>query len=447
MTLVGERPAPADPRPWQFPAFTREGRLVTCHVPGRPLAVASLVVDAGAATEPAGREGVTRLLAEALTHGTTRRNAFDFAVAAERLGADIGVDVEWDSLRAHADAPAAALPAAVELLAEALRSPALSPATLERVRSERLDELAIEASQPASRAGAEFARQVFAPGSRYSHPGGGDVAGVAAATDDDIAGLHAARLRPELATLVVVGDLDLVDAAALARTVFDGWSPGDAAALPVDVTPRDGGRRIVVVDRPGSVQSVLLCGHDAPGRDIPDYVATTTMALVLGGMFSSRLNLRLREDKGYTYGAFGGFDLRRHAGTFVARSAVQTEVTAPALADMVHEIETIARDGVTAAERDDAVAYRAGVFPVNFAGVHSVAHAIGDAVVHDWPADHFDRLRADVLAVTPDDLSAAAASRLRPGELVMVVVGDAAAVVEPLQATGLGPVEVVADPE
>ncbi len=447
MSLVAQRPSPAEPKAWRFPAFERSTRVVACDVPGRPLAIASLVIDAGAAIEPSGREGIGRLLGRALTQGAAGRDTVEFAIAAERLGADIEADVDWDSLRARADAPVDALPEAVELLAEAVRSPALSGESLERLRAERLDEMRIEASQPATLGSLELARQMFADASRYSRLAGGDLAGVGAASDDDIRGLHAARLKPELATLVVVGDLGRLDLAAMERAVFDGWEEGAAGRLPVDVTTRDEGRRIVVVDRPGSVQSYVVVGHAGPARDIPDYVPLTTMAMVVGGMFSSRLNQKLREEKGYTYGAAAGFDLRRHAGNFTARAAVQTDATAPALVDLVTEIEQVAADGVTDAERNEAVAYRSGVFPVNFAGVHSVGHALGDLVVHDWADDHFDRLREEIATVTTDDLSRAAAERLRPQALVMVVVGDAKAIEKPLQDTGLGPVTVVAGAE
>jgi predicted Zn-dependent peptidase len=173
----------------------------------------------------------------------------------------------------------------------------------------------------------------------------------------------------------------------------------------------------------------------------------TTMALILGGMFSSRLNMKLREEKGYAYGAFGGFDARKHGGVFVARAAVQSEVTAPALLDMVGEIERMRADGVTSAEVEQARAYRAGVFPVNFAGVMSVGAGLGDIVVHDFPDDHFDRLRAQILDTTLDEVNAAAADRLRPDELVAVVVGDATALAGPLEDLGLGPVEILRDQE
>jgi predicted Zn-dependent peptidase len=236
-----------------------------------------------------------------------------------------------------------------------------------------------------------------------------------------------------------------VDPTELATTMFQGWA-GSSNGLPSSrVTPRPAGRRVLVVDRPGSVQSMLYVGHDGPPRRVEDYVPVTTMSLVLGGMFSSRLNMKLREEKGYAYGAFGGFDARRDGGLFACRSAVQTEVTVPALVDMVSEIERMHEAGVEPDELEQARAYRAGVFPLNFAGALQVASGLGDVVVHGFPDDHFDRLRAQVLEVRKDELDAAAARHLRPGDLSIVVVGDAASFGDDLRAAELGPVEVISD--
>ncbi len=171
----------------------------------------------------------------------------------------------------------------------------------------------------------------------------------------------------------------------------------------------------------------------------------TTMALALGGMFNSRLNYRLREEKGYTYGAFGSFDCRRHGGVFVSRSAVHTQVTAAALTDLVAELEKMHDAGLDDAELDRARSYRAGIFPISFASPGAVASGLGDLVVHGHPDDHFDRLRAEILAVTTAEVNAAAAARLRPAELTAVVVGDASVVGDALRDAGLGPVEVVPD--
>jgi predicted Zn-dependent peptidase len=341
--------------------------------------------------------------------------------------------------------PAGALLPAAELLAEAVRSPSLDDDILDRVRDERLDELTVNLSQPGPRAAAAFLNAVFDPSSRYCRSDGGDVGTVAAIGPAQVRDFHAARFAPGAATLVVVGDLDGTDLDALGRAVFDGWNGTAPARAETPVTTNGGGRRVVLVDRPGSVQSMLYVGHDAPARSTPDYVPMTTMALALGGMFNSRLNMRLREDKGYTYGAFGGFDCRRHGGTFVSRAAVQSEVTVPALTELAKELGLMHDKGVTEPELDKARSYRAGIFPVNFAGPGAVAAGIGDLVVHGHPDDHFDRLRAEIQGVTVAAVNEAATKRLRPAEAVAVVVGDAAAVGADLEAAGLGPVEVIRD--
>jgi len=449
LELVAARPEPAPPRPWRFPAFERRevagGRLIVCHLPGKPLAMLVLLVDAGAVTEPTGREGVALLLARALSEGTTRRDAYDFAVAGERVGANWRADTDWDSLRCGFEVPVGQLPAAAELLAEAVREPALTDETLLRVRDERIDELRLDLSQPGPRAAAAFGTAVFAPGTRYAVRDGGEIDSVAALTPDDIRSFHSSRCAPGDATLIAVGDFDGVDVDGLARTVFGGWNATTAPAPTPRVETNGAGARIVLVDRPGSVQSMLYAGHDGPSRAIDDYVPMTTMALALGGMFNSRLNYRLREDKGYTYGAFGGFDCRRHGGVFLSRAAVHTEVTADALTDLLAEVRRMHDAGLQEDELDLARRYRAGIFPINFAGPGSVAAGLADLVVHGLPDDHFDRLRAKIEAVSVDEVNTAAATRLRPDEIVSVVVGDASVIGDPLRATGIGPVEVVTD--
>jgi predicted Zn-dependent peptidase len=449
VTLISARPSVGSPRAWSFPAFERHdiagGKVVTCHLPGRSLAVTSLVIDAGASSEPAGREGVAELVARALSEGTSDLDAYGFAVAGEQLGATWRASTDWDSLRCGFEVPVDALAAATDLLATAIRDAAFDDDTLSRVRDERIDEVSIERSQPAARAGEAFAGEIFADVSRYHRSDGGDIASVEAIEHDDIRAFRTARLGRSAATLIVVGDLSDVDIDRLGHSVFDGWADSDGATPTPDVSLRSTGRRTVVVDRPGSVQSMLLLGHDGPERKIDDYVAMTTMSLVLGGMFSSRLNMKIREEKGYAYGAHSGYDTRRHGGLFAARAAVQSDVTIPALADMVAEIERMHADGVEPDELEQARAYRAGVFPINFAGVMAVAAGLGDLVINDFADDHFDALRARVLDVRKDELDESASHRLRPDDLVTVVVGDAASFADELRSAGLGPVEVVPD--
>jgi predicted Zn-dependent peptidase len=419
--------------------------VLSAHLPGRQLAVTSLVVDAGAALEPRGHEGVAEIVARALAEGAAGKDAYEFGVAGERIGATWRSSTDWDSLRLGFEVPVAELAAATGLLADAARAATFADDALDRVLDERIDEIGIERSQPAVLAAEALGAAVFAPHSRYSAPDGGDPVSLDALGREDIRRYRDARIRRDSSALVVVGDLDGVDLDGLGHLVFDGWEGSASGASAPIVEARAAGRRTMIVDRPGSVQSVIMVGHDGPPRATDDYVAMTTMALVLGGMFSSRLNMKLREEKGYAYGAFGGFDTRKHGGVFAARAAVQSEVTVAALADMVAEIERVHRDGVTAEELEQARAYRAGVFPVNFAGVMPVASGLGDIVVHGFPDDHFDALRAKILDVTLDEVNETAQRYLRPEDFVTVVVGDASGFADDVGSLGLGPVEIVRD--
>jgi predicted Zn-dependent peptidase len=419
--------------------------MLTAHLPGKALAVTSLVLDAGAVLEPSAQAGVSEIVARAMSEGAAGRDAYEFGVAGERIGATWRSSTDWDSLRIGFEVPAGELAAATELLADAARSAAFADDDLERVLDERIDEISIERSQPAVLASEALGSALFQPDSRYAYPDGGVPETLDSLDHAAVRGYRDARIRKAAATLVVVGDLEGVDLDALGHTVFDGWDGDGTTAPDPVVAPRERGRRVVVVHRPGSVQSVVMMGHDGPARAIDDYVAMTTMALVLGGMFSSRLNMKLREEKGYAYGAFGGFDTRKHGGVFAARAAVQSEVTVPALADMLAEIERVHRDGISSDELEQARSYRAGVFPVNFAGVGSVAAGLGDVVVHGFADDHFDALRAKILDVTLDEVNATATGRLRPDDLVTVVVGDASGFASDLEGLGLGPVEIIRD--
>ena len=431
MTLVATRPGAGIPRPYSFPPITRVtvdgGVVVAAHLPGQILATASLLLDAGAGREPAGREGTASVLAKALEEGTASRDSAAFALALEGLGAELSTSVDWDAFRAGVSVPVDLLPPAVELLAEATRTPRLDPSDVARVRDDEVTGLRMEWAQPGPRADAALRADLFGAGERYGRPLHGDPDTVAEITVDDVLAFHREwSLRPGV--LLVAGDLDRLDlgalgAAAFAGTTGDAPDPGGPLSVPV----RDG-RTVIVVDRPGSVQSTLRLGHRAPHRAHPDYVPMTLAATVLGGAFTSRLNHLIREVKGYTYGIRGDFSMSRRFGRFGVSSSVQTAVTVPALADTIGEITRTAADGVTADELQVARSWRAGQLSVEMQSPGSIAAALATLVVHGLPDDYYVTLRQQYLEATVDTVSAAAAAHLQPDGLTLVVEGDAAVI-------------------
>jgi predicted Zn-dependent peptidase len=443
MTLITERPAAGDSRPYRFPPVVRQtaggGLVVAAHLPGHNLAVATLLLDAGAGREPVGREGLARVVAKALEEGTTARDSAAYALALEGLGTQLSTGVGWDSFELSVQVPVDRLRSAVELLAEAARTPRLDPADVTRVRDDEVTALRMDWANPGPRADAALRADLFGADRRFGRPMDGDPDSVAALTVDDVTAFHAEWLtRP--GTLLVAGDLDRIDLAALGAVAFAGTAgePVDAG-LPIEIETRTE-RRVILVDRPGSVQSTLRLGHTAPHRAHPDYVPMTLAGGVLGGAFTSRLNHLIREVRGYTYGIRADFGTSRRFGRFIVSSGVQTAVTAPALVDAVGEIARTQAAGVTEAELAVVRSWRAGQLSVELQTPRAIAGALGTLVIHGLPDDYHATLRRQLLSASEAEVSAAAAAYLHPAGLTLVVEGDAALIRDELVASGLGEV-------
>jgi zinc protease len=270
---------------------------------------------------------------------------------------------------------------------------------------------------------------------------------VEALTRDDIEAYYARFATPGTATLVIAGDLEDTDWLATAERLFGDWNVDEPDRQIPGVTEGITGSHTTLVDRPGSVQAQILTGHLGLPRRTPDFFPVTLMVTILGGLFTSRLNLKLREEKGYTYGARAWFDFRRQPGPFAASAAVESHVTVEALADAIAEIRRVHEGGVTQDELDVARDYLIGVLPLRFETPEAISGAISNLVVHGLPDDYFDSYRASMEAVTVDGIAEAAHNRLRPSQMATVVVGNADDIEEPLRAGGFGPVTVERDPE
>ncbi|HKF85979.1 MAG TPA: pitrilysin family protein, partial [Candidatus Limnocylindrales bacterium] len=408
--LVAERPVPGEPRPYEFPYTARfvlaNGlRVVVTPMPGRELVSASLVIRSGAADEPDELGGATVLSARALTEGTEVRDAIALTEAAERLGASIHAEAGWDATSAGLDVPASRLAPALELLAEVVRRPSFPESEVERLRDERLTDLLQAKADPRRRADEAYVSTIYAPSSPYHRPSGGTAETVTTLAAAHLRAVHERAFMPARSALVVAGDVDPDEVLAIVERLFGDWS-GDAAseAAPIDDTSAMDGCRLLVVHRPGAVQTEIRIGHPGLTRRIPDFHAVAVMGAILGGLFNSRLNMNLREEKGYTYGANAGFDLRRARGPFTARAAVNTEATIPALHEFLLELDRIREAPVTDAELRAARDYLVGVFPLRFETPGPVAGSLAGLFVHDLPDDELARYRGAIEAVTADDV-------------------------------------------
>jgi len=449
--VVAERPTHGEPRPYQFPRFERQELanglgLIAVHLPGRALVTASLVLASGAVDEPNELGGVTSLMARAMSEGTAKHDAIELTEASERLGASIHAEAGWDGLSISVDVPAERLSQALELAAEVAIEPSFPASDVDRLRDERLNDLLQAKADPRRRADDGFVETIYAPGSPYGRPSGGTEATVPGLDADACRGMHSRRLDPARMTLIIGGDLDAVgeDVRSIAEARFGAWARNPASQAPTSPSVKEARQeRIVrVIHRPGAVQTEIRVGHLGVARRVPDFHAISVMSAILGGLFNSRLNRKLREEKGYTYGAGAGFDLRRGVGPFAVRAAVNTDVTVPAVQDILMELDAM-RDGPpTTPELHAARDFLVGVFPLRFETPPAVVGAIAGLLIHDLPMDELDRYRPAIEAVSDADVQAAAREHIDPSKLAIVLVGDADAILPTLEGAEFGPIVV-----
>jgi zinc protease len=450
--VVADRPTPGEPRPYLFPAFERHTlsnglTVITVPLPGRPLVSATLLLPNGAVDEPPATAGATVLAARALPEGTEHYDAVAFVEASERLGASIHAEAGWDGMSAGVEVPAERLEPSLELLAEMVGRPTFPAPEVERLREERLNDILQARADPRRRADEAFVGTIYSADSPYHRPAAGTRETVAPLGPADCRRAWERGMDPTRTTIVVGGDLAGLDVLAMAERLFGGWrpAPGVADQHPIVALPARESRIVRIVHRPGSVQTEIRIGHTGLARRIPDYHALCVMSAILGGLFNSRLNRNLREDKGYTYGAGASFDLRRAAGPFAARAAVNTEVTVPAIREMLTELERMRAEPVADAELRAGRDYLVGVFPLRFETPGPVVGSISGLVVYGLPDDELGRYRAGIEAVTRDDVLAAARAHIQPERMAVVLVGDVDRIASDVEAAGFGPVEVERD--
>jgi zinc protease len=319
---------------------------------------------------------------------------------------------------------------------------------VERLRDERLNDLLQAQADPRRRAEQAFAATIYANAAPYHRPSGGIHETVERLTPEILRRAYERTLDPGRATFVVAGDLGGLAILPIAERLFGHWNAaagGQGVLGPVVDTPA--GRPVVhVVHRPGSVQTEIRIGHRGLSRRIPDFHAVSVMGAILGGLFNSRLNMKLREEKGYTYGASAGYDLRRGAGPFGARAAVNTEVTVPAVQDMLGELRRMRDSAVESSELIAARDFLIGVFPLRFETAGAVVGALSSLAVHELPVEELVTYRERIEAVDVAAISKAASSHLRLDDASIVLVGDVDAFGEALEAANLGRIVIERDP-
>ena len=409
-------------------------RLVVVESHAAPAVSMSLVVPAGEVYDPAGKEGLAAMTAVVLTKGTATRTAEAISASIEDVGGslDAGAGKEFVSVNTHVASSNAAL--AFELLADVVMHPSFPAAEIELFRSQLVAGVQVQQSQPAA-----VANRIFAATLYGSHPLGRatTIASVGAITRDDIVRAHGERFKPGGSMLVVAGAITPAQAASLASKAFAKWTGKVPAAPPSSLAPAETEREIVLVNRPGSVQSAIVAGHRIEGLLGASYFPTLVSHLVLGGGGGARLNRSLRVEHGWTYGANTALTRYRTApGMLRAMAEVRTNVTDSSVAEIIRQYDQLASTRVDTLELDLTKRRLLGSLPLQNEVASDVAASVAAFRQLDLPSTYLDSLQRGVAAVTAADVEAAAQRSMDSRRLTIVVVGDAAALEAKLRPFG-----------
>ena len=413
----------------------------TVEHPTAPVVSIVMQVDGGSSADSAGQEGLAAMTADMVDEGTGTLGALDVSEALARIGAEYDVDAGADATAFTLTTLSRFAERGASLLADLLIRPSLRDEDFDRVRQMRLDRLRQLKDLPPVVAERAFLRLLY-DDHPYGHLAIGNSEALRAMSLEQVVAFHAATFQPSRSTLIVAGALRHDELRAIADAAFGAWT---AAASPAAVRPAAdrapvaGVPRLTVIPREGAAQSELRIGQLSARRDTPDHAALLVMNSVLGGQFVSRINLKLREEKGYTYGARTGFDWRRGLAPFVLQASVHTASTADAIRDSLGELEAIRTSRPpTGDELSLAKASLTRGYSRNFETAQQVARSVAQLALYGLPDTYFADFVPRVNAVRPDDVTRVAEQYIAPSRLTTLVVGDYASIAESLAALNLG---------
>lgn len=457
MQSLGAQPVAASPTPPQLAApkaltlprmvertLPNGLRLVVVEHHELPVVDAQLVVRTGSEADPAAKAGLATLVANMLDEGAGSRDALGLAeqigFLAIRLGTFAGLEQSVVSLHSTR----ATLDSAMALMADVVLRPTFPEKEFTRLRGERLTALLQEQDRGPSMADRAFSALVFGEQHPYGRSTSGAKETVESIVLDDVRNFWQSWYRPNNATLVLVGDLSVADAEALATRNFGEWKQAALPAAPVYASNRMAPRptTIHIVDKPKAAQSSFRLGGVGVARSTADYYPLMVMNTALGGSFTSRLNNTLREVKGYTYGAGSGFSMRRERGPFTARAEVVSAKTDSALIEFMNELRNI-RKPLPAAELAKVKRYLQLGYADGFESTGDIAAQVASLVPYNLPLTTLGAFNAGIGKVTAADVQRVATRYLDPARLTIVIAGDRASIEEPLKKTGIAPVTVV----
>lgn len=410
------------PEPFQT-ALPNGLRIVVFEDQRLPLISYRLAFNFGDVNDPADMTGLTSAMTSMLSEGTENYTSRELAEQIERLGAHISASSSDDFMVIAASALTLYNADILRLIAEMVFSPTFPEAELSLFRRNSIENLKFQRSQANFLANEQMARLLYGqhPYATIS-PSKEDIEKL---TRESLAEFHKNKLIPNNAIFIVVGDVDSADIVKEIEGKFGDWQPGETPVLEHSPAPERTSRTLTIVDRTGSAQSNIVLGNPGIDRGSPDYFPVIVMNQVLGAGASSRIFMNLREEKGYTYGAYSRIDAKRLGGDFEATAEVRTSVTGDSLKEFFYELNRIRDEIVDPQELVDAKNFLTGVFPIRAETQEGLTNLIVSQKLYNLPDDYLQTYRANIDAVTSADINRVANAYINPEKMALVIVGDA----------------------
>ena len=432
-TFRRQMPPPLAPRPLNIPepaetTMANGLRLIIVEDRRLPLVSFRLAFRSGDASDPANLPGLSDLMSHLLTEGTQTRTSREIAESVERLGATLSAGSSYDFTTVAASALSIYADEILELIADVTLRPTFPQNEVDLARENTKQLLIQQRAQPNFLASERVAQVMFGqhPYARVSPT----PESLDAMTRADFASFREATFIPNNAVMIIVGDVERRDLVARIEDLFSDWNRGGLPASQFPEPPALNARRACLVDRPGSAQSNIVIANRAIKRTSPDYFPMLLMHTVLGANASSRLFMNLREEKGYTYGAYSSLDARRLAGTFRATAEVRTSVTGASLHEFFYELERVRAEPVSDDEIQNAKSYLTGVFPIRIETQDGLIDQLVRIKMFDLPGNYLQTYRDRIEAVTKEEIQNVARQYVTPDRAAIVIVGDAVEVRE-----------------
>lgn len=401
-----------------------------------PTFTMQMVFMSGGLSDPADYHGLASFTAALLREGTATRKSKDIAEQVDTLGATLAAGAGLSSLTSTVTSSGLVenFDQVLDIFADVVRNPKFPQEEVEKYKQRQLQQLQFQRSIPQFLAAERFQRAIYG-----EHPAGLVVPpteSIKKITSADLARFHSTYYRPNNAMLAIVGDVTLKEIMPKLEKAFGDWQKGDVPETKIPAAPEPGAARIQLIDRPGSVQTVLQLGNLGIERTNQDYFAVLVMNQILGGGPAARLFLNLREKNGYTYGAYSGFGGSKFRGTVISSSEVRTDVTEGAMKEFMYELKRIRDEKVSATELENAKRALVGSFALSLEQPNTLLQNIVTQKIYDMPADYWDTYPQMVSNITADDVQRAAQKYINLNSLQVVAVGDATKAREVLSKYG-----------